>query len=56
MVTDINKYRESRIVPFEKVKTNGIPIFERVFIHENKLVGETIKGTRVLIKEFEREN
>lgn len=52
MVIDLQSYKPKKVT---RTVVRKIPIFERVFMDGSKLIGETPKGIRLIIKDYEGE-
>ncbi|MED5052657.1 hypothetical protein P9850_12615 [Anoxybacillus rupiensis] len=52
MIIHLDDYRKKKLI---KEPVVYVPVFERVFIENNKLIGQFESGKKVIIKDFRRE-
>ncbi|MFD0710575.1 hypothetical protein [Paenibacillus sp. GCM10027626] len=55
MVIDLQAYKDNK-ARTPKPAVRRIPVFERVFVKDGKLIGETAKGTQLIIKDYAKED
>ncbi|MCY9500041.1 hypothetical protein [Paenibacillus larvae] len=55
MVIDLQRYKEKKLRLKRKKESVMIPVFERIFIKNNKLIGEQKNGNLIVIKDYGKE-